>query len=72
MRKARNIWLAIALLSPALALAQQPQDFSKVQVKIAKVAGNVYLVQGAGGNIAASVGDDGILLVALDQVTGTF
>ncbi len=48
---------------PGLALAQQPQDFSKVQVKIAKVAGNVYLLQGSGGNIAASVGGDGILLV---------
>jgi cyclase len=63
VRKARNIWLAMSLLVPALALAQQPQDFSKVQVKITKVAGNVYLLQGAGGNIAASVGDDGILLV---------
>ncbi len=51
------------LLAPGLALAQQPQDFSKVQVKITKVAGNVYLLQGSGGNIAASVGDDGILLV---------
>lgn len=59
----RKIWLGFLLLLPALALAQQPQDFSKVQIKITKVAGNVYLLQGAGGNIAASVGDDGILLV---------
>lgn len=48
---------------PGLALAQQPQDFSKVQIKIAKVADSVYLLQGSGGNIAASVGNDGILLV---------
>lgn len=53
---------------PGLALAQQPQDFSKVQVKITKVAGNVYLLQGSGGNIAASVGDDGILLVDAEYV----
>lgn len=59
----RKIYLAFLLLLPAIALAQQPQDFSKVQVKITKVAGNVYLLQGSGGNIAASVGDDGILLV---------
>lgn len=59
----RKIWLGFLLFLPALALAQQPQDFSKVQIKITKVAGNVYLLQGAGGNIAASVGDDGILLV---------
>ncbi len=59
----RKICLALLLFLPGLALAQQPQDFSKVQVKIAKVAGNVYLLQGSGGNIAASVGDDGILMV---------
>jgi cyclase len=59
----RKVWLVFVLMLPGLALAQQPQDFSKVQVKIAKVAGNVYLLQGAGGNIAASIGDDGILLV---------
>ena len=59
----RKLWLALVFLLLGIALAQQPQDFSKVQVKITKVAGNVYLLQGAGGNIAASVGDDGILLV---------
>ncbi|MDE3169440.1 MAG: MBL fold metallo-hydrolase [Acidobacteriota bacterium] len=59
----RKLLLALVFLLPGIVLAQQPQDFSKVQVKITKVAGNVYLLQGAGGNIAASVGDDGILLV---------
>jgi glyoxylase-like metal-dependent hydrolase (beta-lactamase superfamily II) len=40
------------------------QDFSKVQITASKVAGNVYLLQAEGaGNIAASVGDDGILMV---------
>src|SRR5262249_19339457 len=41
----------------------QGQDFSKVEIKVSKVAGNVYLVEGAGGNIGVSVGDDGILIV---------
>jgi glyoxylase-like metal-dependent hydrolase (beta-lactamase superfamily II) len=41
----------------------QDQDFSKVQIKVSKVAGNVYLLQGAGGNIGASVGEDGIVIV---------
>ena len=45
-----------------LVVAQQ-QDFSKVQIKVSKVAGNVYMLQGAGGNIGASVGDDGIVVV---------
>jgi cyclase len=55
--------LALAgALAPSLAVAQT-QDFSKVEIKVSKVAGNVYMLQGAGGNIAASVGDDGIVIV---------
>jgi glyoxylase-like metal-dependent hydrolase (beta-lactamase superfamily II) len=34
-----------------------------VTVKITKVNGNVYMLQGRGGNIGAIVGDDGILIV---------
>ena len=41
----------------------QDHDFSKVQIKVSKVAGSVYMLQGAGGNIGASVGDDGIVVV---------
>jgi glyoxylase-like metal-dependent hydrolase (beta-lactamase superfamily II) len=38
-------------------------DWSRVQMKTTKVAGNVYMLEGAGGNIGVSVGDDGILIV---------
>ncbi len=41
----------------------QGQDFSKVEIKATKVAGNIYMLQGAGGNIAASIGHDGIVIV---------
>jgi cyclase len=41
----------------------QAQDFSKVEMKVNKVAGNVYMLEGAGGNIGASVGEDGIVIV---------
>jgi glyoxylase-like metal-dependent hydrolase (beta-lactamase superfamily II) len=41
----------------------QDRDFSKVEIKVTKVAGTVYMLQGAGGNIGASVGDDGIVVV---------
>jgi cyclase len=54
--------LAAILLLAAGTLAQDP-DFSKVQIKVIKVAGTVYMLQGAGGNIGASVGDDGIVVV---------
>jgi len=59
----RKLCVLALLLLPGLALAQQPQDFSKVEIKVTKVSGDVYLLQGAGGNIAASVGDDGIVMV---------
>ena len=59
----RKLWVAAFLLLPAVAVAQSPPDFSKVEIKVSKVAGNVYMLQGAGGNIAASLGDDGVLMV---------
>jgi len=39
------------------------QDFSKVEIKATKVSGNVYMLEGSGGNIGVSVGADGILIV---------
>ena len=56
--------LALAVVTTALAgSASAQQDFSKVQVKAALVAGNVYMLTGAGGNIAAVIGADGIAIV---------
>src|SRR5690348_9577967 len=54
--------LTVSLLFAVSAHAQQT-DYSKVEVKATKVAGNVYMLEGAGGNIGVSVGDDGILIV---------
>ena len=46
----RKMWFAAALLlAPGIALAQQPPDFSKVEIKVSKVSGNIYMLQGAGG-----------------------
>ncbi|HEY6546720.1 MAG TPA: MBL fold metallo-hydrolase [Vicinamibacteria bacterium] len=53
--------LALGLLVAA-AFAQE-RDFSKVEIKAQKVAGTVYMLEGAGGNIALSIGDDGIVMV---------
>lgn len=39
------------------------RDFSDVEIKIIPVAKNIAMLQGAGGNIGVSVGDDGILIV---------
>jgi glyoxylase-like metal-dependent hydrolase (beta-lactamase superfamily II) len=59
MRKA--LLLVVVSLVSACTFAQQ--DFSKVEIKVQKVAGSVYMLEGAGGNIGVSVGDDGIVVV---------
>ena len=57
----KRLWVA-AVLASAGAAAQQ-QDFSKVEIKAIQVAGSVWMLQGSGGNIGVSVGDDGIVMV---------
>jgi cyclase len=60
----RKMLVVMAGLAVTCCLAgAQDQDFSKVEIKVAKVAGSVYMLQGAGGNIGASVGEDGIVVV---------
>lgn len=62
MRK--RLLLRIALFSASLAFAQNDADYSQVQIKVTKVAGTVYMLEGSdAGNIAASVGGDGIVIV---------
>ena len=58
MRKTIVCLIALAAL-PALS----QQDFSKVEIKATKVAGHVYMLEGSGGNIGVSAGDDGIVIV---------
>jgi cyclase len=61
MRATFRVGLALALAAlPALA---QQQDFSKVEVKVVPVSGNIYMLQGSGGNIGVSAGSDGVLIV---------
>ena len=54
--------LVAALLASSAASAQQ-QDFSKVEIKATHVAGSVWMLQGAGGNIGVSAGEDGIVMI---------
>lgn len=52
-------WFA---LSAALVAVQQ-RDFSKVEIKVLAVRGNVHMLEGSGGNIGVSAGEDGVLIV---------
>jgi len=60
--------LALAIVSAALLCArsagqEKTPDWSTVQIKVTKISGNIYMLEGQGGNIAASVGEDGIVIV---------
>jgi len=64
MRKTGLAVLAFFLAAGvSLAGQQQTPDYSKVVMKVEKVSGTVYMLQGMGGNIGASVGEDGIVVV---------
>ncbi|HJU94094.1 MAG TPA: MBL fold metallo-hydrolase [Pyrinomonadaceae bacterium] len=59
----KKVLVSFVLFLFAVSVHAQQTDWSKVQMKATKVAGNVYMLEGAGGNIGVSVGDDGILIV---------
>ncbi len=59
-RNISSINLALLLLLPALASAQ---DFSNIEITTIEVRDNIYMLQGSGGNIGVSVGDDGVIIV---------
>src|SRR2546421_11462421 len=63
MRVAMMLVIGAMGVLASRAASAQGQDFSKVQIKVTKVSGNIYMLEGAGGNIAASVGEDGIVIV---------
>lgn len=59
----RLFLLFAGILILSLTATIYAQDFSKVEITATKVAGNIYMLQGSGGNIGVSVGSDGILIV---------
>ena len=66
MRRTLTILGLLAICAPQILGHGDDSHFSNrqdVQVKTTKVAGNVYMLQGRGGNVGALVGMDGILIV---------
>ncbi len=39
------------------------QDFDNVEIEVEKLAENIYMLTGAGGNIGLSVGEDGVVMI---------
>jgi cyclase len=63
LRRLPRLATTLFSLLAAIAVAEARQDFSNVEIKVSKVAGSVYMLEGSGGNIGVSVGEDGIVLV---------
>jgi cyclase len=59
----RTIILGAAALVIATQAGAQQTDFSKVQIKTTKIAGNLYTLEGQGGTIGVLAGPDGVLMV---------
>lgn len=56
---------AIAMLAAlaSFSASAQQRNFDAVQIKVHQVAQGVYMLEGEGGNIGVSVGEDGVLLI---------
>ncbi len=61
--KKHLVIIGTLLICVTAATASAQTDWSKIEIKVQKVNGNVYMLEGAGGNIGVSVGPDGILIV---------
>src|SRR3954467_9763753 len=61
MRVSMTVLATIALAS--LSAQAQQQDFSQVQIKTTKLAGNFYMLEGSGGAIGILPGPDGVFMV---------
>ena len=55
--------LALALGALPTALSGQANDMSQVQIIPHQVTGGIYYLQGQGGNIGLSVGEDGVVMI---------
>ncbi len=59
MRRIKSVVLGL-LVWPALVAAQ---DFDNIQIRTIPVTESIYMLQGSGGNIGVSIGDDGTIIV---------
>lgn len=59
----RSLSLLVSLLLLAVGASAQEPDYSKVEIKTSELAPGIYMLEGAGGNLGLSVGDDGAFLI---------
>jgi cyclase len=55
--------LVLSALAAPVALSAQGRDMSQVQIRAHPVANGIYYLEGQGGNIGLSVGEDGVVMI---------
>ncbi|MCB1669876.1 MAG: MBL fold metallo-hydrolase [Gammaproteobacteria bacterium] len=61
---ARSLSRALALATLMLpSVMTQAQDFDAVQISVTPLRDGIYMLQGSGGNIGLSIGDDGAFII---------
>lgn len=62
-KRIRKVAPWVLLASPLLLVLATAQDFDDVEITTIPVRDNIYVMQGSGGNIGVSIGDDGTLIM---------
>jgi glyoxylase-like metal-dependent hydrolase (beta-lactamase superfamily II) len=63
MNRGLALCASLALIALAPAASAQAPDMSKIEVKVTDLGHNIYLLEGAGGNVTAAVAQDGVILI---------
>src|SRR3954469_23881690 len=58
-----KVAVAITAVLFSLAAAAQSDRFDKVEIKTTRLTQNLYLLEGEGGNIGVSAGEDGVFII---------
>jgi len=59
----KNLTLIFGFILCLTGVCAAQRDFSATEIKTIPVAGTVTMIEGEGGNIAVSVGEDGVLMI---------
>ena len=59
----KKILVALTFAAVSSAVWAQQRNFDAVQIKTTKVADGIYMLEGEGGNIGVSAGEDGVFLI---------
>ena len=59
----RCVLFGLAGLAIGAVHAQEPVDWDAIDLRIQHVAGNIHMLEGRGGNIGLSIGDDGVIMI---------